>query len=271
MIALHIHLLDPYHVGQSSIHHTDARVKLILTTAFILTTALIPIGVWPIYVLLIAIILSLVILSGVGVRLVLKRAGLALPFMLAALPLIFTTPGQQVFGFALGRWDFIGTLEGAERFFSIALKSWISVQAAILLTATTPFPDILAAMRAVRIPRLLVAIFGLMWRYLFVLADEALRLMRARAARSGDSGIQGYRKGGRITWRAQTAGGMVGNLFMRSLERSDRIYMAMLSRGYDGEVRAIPLPGVNASNWIVLAVGGVILGILLILSLTIGG
>jgi cobalt/nickel transport system permease protein len=268
---LHIHFLDPYHVGQSPVHKTDARVKLVLTAAFIITTALIQIGAWPVYILLFAIVLSLVILSGVGVGFVLKRAGLALPFVLAALPLVFITPGQQVFSLTLGSWDFIGTLEGMERFFSIALKSWISVQAAILLTTTTPFPDIMAAMRAVRVPRLLVAIFGLMWRYLFVLADEALRLMRARAARSGDSGIQGYRKGGGITWRARIAGGMAGNLFMRSIERSDRIYVAMLSRGYDGELRALPLPEIKAANWVVLVIGGGILGSLLALSLMIGG
>ena len=56
---------------------------------------------------------------------------------------------------------------------------------AIVLAAATPFPELLSAMRALRVPRLLVAIFGLMWRYLFVLADEAVRLIRARQARSG--------------------------------------------------------------------------------------
>jgi cobalt/nickel transport system permease protein len=238
--------------------------------AFILTTALIPIGVWPIYVLLFAMVISLVILSGVGVGYVLKRAALAFPFVLAALPLIFTTPGLQFFSLTYGSWEIIVTLPGVERFFSIALKSWISVQAAILLTATTQFPDILTAMRAVRVPRLLVAIIGLMWRYIFVLADEALRLMRARAARSGEAEIPGHRKGGQISWRAQTAGGMAGNLFIRSIERSDRIYVAMLSRGYDGEVRAMPFPELKASNWIVLIVGGGILSLLVILSFMIG-
>jgi cobalt/nickel transport system permease protein len=163
------------------------------------------------------------------------------------------------------------TLAGITRFISIALKSWISVQAAILLTATTPFPDLLVAMRAVRVPRLIVAIIGLMWRYLFVLADEALRLVRARAARSGDSGISGFNSGGSFTWRAQTAGGMAGNLFIRSLERSDRIYVAMLSRGYDGEVRTMPLPEMKVSNWIILIVGGMILSLLVIFSFLVVG
>ncbi len=129
-----------------------------------------------------------------------------------------------------------------ERFISIALKSWISVQAAILLATTTTFPDLMLAMRAIRIPRLLVAIFGLMWRYLFVLADEAIRLMRARQARSGHADQPGLKPGGSLAWRARVTGGMAGNLFLRAFERSDRIYMAMLARGYDGEMRSEPLP-----------------------------
>lgn len=268
---MHIHFLDPYQEVSSPIHRTDPRVKLVLSLAFILTTALIPIGAWPIYILLVAIIFSAAILSSVGIIYVLKRAVLAFPFMLAALPLVFTTPGLPFYSLNIGPWELTMTLAGVTRFISIALKSWISVQAAILLTATTPFPDLLVAMRAVRVPRLIVAIFGLMWRYLFVLADEALRLIRARAARSGDSGNTGFNSGGSFTWRAQTAGGMAGNLFIRSLERSDRIYVAMLSRGYDGEVRTMPLPEMKVSNWIVLIVGGMILSLLVIFSYLVVG
>ena len=172
---------------------------------------------------------------------------------------------------SIGTWEIDVTLSGVERFVSISLKSWISVQAAILLTSTTPFPDLLVAMRAIRVPRLLVAIFGLMWRYLFVLADEALRLVRARAARSSDTGIPGLRKGGSLAWRAQTAGGMAGNLIMRSLDRSDRIYAAMLARGYDGEIRSLPLPKLEVYNWLLLILGGMILGSLVVLSYLIGG
>jgi cobalt/nickel transport system permease protein len=252
-------------------HRTDARVKLVLTLAFILTAALIPIGAWPAYILMIAISISVIIVSNIGLIYVMKRAVLAFPFVLAALPLVFTTPGMLISSTSIGPWEMTVTQAGVERFISIALKSWISVQIAILLTATTPFPDLLVAMRALRIPRLMVAIFGLMWRYLFVLADEALRLMRARSARSGEVEMAGPRSGGKLTWRVQTVGGMAGNLFMRSIERSDHIYMAMLARGYDGEVRAMPLPEMKSSNWIQLIIGGMILGLLLIFSFLIGG
>src|SRR4030042_524447 len=82
-----------------------------------------------------------------------------------------------------------------------------------------PSPDLLVAMRALGVPRLLVSIFGLMWRYLFVLVDEATRLMRARLARSGQSDIPGTRPGGNISWRARVTGGMGGSLLLRAFER----------------------------------------------------
>jgi cobalt/nickel transport system permease protein len=138
------------------------------------------------------------------------------------------------------------------------------VQAAIVLAASTTFPDLMVAMRAVRVPRLLVAVFGLMWRYLFVMADEVLRLMRARAARSGHSERSDLKPGGRLIWRARVTGGMVGSLFVRAFERSDRIYMAMVARGYDGEVRSFALPRLAAADWIILWSSLALLFILLI-------
>lgn len=268
---MHIHFLDPFQGGNSLIHKTDARVKLLLALAFILTTTLTPLGAWSLYFLLLVLVISLEILSGVGWGYFLKRSSLAIPFVLAALPLLFTVPGSQLFSYSLGSWEISASIPGAERFASIAMKSWISVHMAILLTATTEFPDILVAMRVLRIPRMLVAIFGLMWRYLFVFSDEALRLLRARTARSSVAGIPGLRSGGTITWRAQTAGGLAGNLFVRSLERSERIYAAMLTRGYDGETRGLPQEPLDIVDWVILAIGGGILGLVLLLSGLMGG
>jgi len=263
---MHIHFLDPYHPGNSPLHRLDPRVKFVLVVGFILTTALIPVGMWPAYILAFSIALSAGTLSGLGISFAMRRAVLALPFVLAAFPVIFTTPGSILFSFSAGTFQVSASAEGLARFASIALKSWISVQAAVLLAATTSFPDLLVAMRAVGVPRLLVAVFGLMWRYLFVLADEALRLMRARAARSGVSAGQEARQGGSILWRAKVTGGMAGSLFLRSIERSDRIFQAMLSRGYDGEVRTFPLPGLRMLDWTILACGLGICALLLAFS-----
>jgi len=263
---LHVHFLDPYHHRSSPVHQLDPRVKLLLALAFILTSALTPPGAWPVYILLLSLVIAVEVLSDLGFVYVQKRSLLALPFILAALPIIFTTSGNPLAIIPLGPWTLTVTQPGLERFISIALKSWISVQAAVVLAASTPFPALLTAMRAIHIPRLLVAIFGLMWRYLFVLVDEALRLIRARAARSGQSDSSGLRTGGSLTWRAKIAGGMAGNLFLRAFDRSDRIYMAMVSRGYDGDVRTIPLSRLTGSQIAVLAAGFLILALLLILA-----
>jgi cobalt/nickel transport system permease protein len=264
---MHVHFLDPYRSLTSPVHALDGRVKFVLSVAFILTASLTPLGAWPVYALLLALILSVEILSSLGIGYVWRRASLALPFVLAALPIIFTTEGLPLFSVDLGPLRLTASEAGLGRFVNVALKSWLSVQAAIVLASSTPFPDLLKAMRAVRVPRMLVAMFGLMWRYLFILADEALRLMRARAARSGapgpGSGRRPARPGGSLAWRARVTGGMAGNLFLRAFERSERIYVAMLSRGYDGEVRTLALAPLTWGPRLTLIAGLSLLGFLL--------
>ena len=70
-----------------------------------------------------------------------------------------------------------------------------------------------------------------------MLVDEVFRLLRAREARS--AAAAGARSGGSVMWRAGVAGNMAGQLFLRSYERSDRVYNAMLARGYAGHLMTI--------------------------------
>jgi cobalt/nickel transport system permease protein len=262
---MHAHLFDPYLSIPSPVHALDPRIKLALVVLFIVSVALTPAGAWAAFILYFATIFGAVILSEIPPWKILRRSVIALPFALAAFPLIFTTAGADRAAFHIGTWIFSASAEGLARFLSIALKSWISVQAALLLSATTPFPDLLLAMRAFRVPQMLVSVTGLMWRYLFVLADEAIRLMRARDARSGAE--PGHRPGGGVLWRARVTGGMAGSLFVRGFDRADRVYAAMLARGYDGETRALPAPPGASAQYLVLAAGGV--WILLIVLLAI--
>jgi cobalt/nickel transport system permease protein len=250
---MHVHPFDPFFSTSSPIHDLDARIKLIQTILFILCVALAPLRAWATLILLYATILSLTILSHIGLVRLLKRSGIAIPFVLAALPLAFTTPGHVIATLPLGSWSLSLTQDGVFRVIALAMKSWISVQAAILLSATTPFPDLLLAMRSFRVPRILVSIIGLMWRYLFLLADEAIRMMHARDARSGASA--GQHAGGSLLWRARVTGGMAGALLVRGLDRADRIYSAMLARGFDGETRALPVPRLTPLDYGVLAAG----------------
>ena len=143
--------------------------------------------------------------------------------------------------------------EGLRQFTTIALKSWVSVQAALLLAFTTPFNDLIDGLRELRLPRIMVAIISFMYRYLGVLGDEAGRMNRARASRSavGPTG----RAGGGILWRASVTGSMVGSLFLRSYERSERIYAAMQARGFDGELRHLPGPPLTPAALTAFSVG----------------
>jgi cobalt/nickel transport system permease protein len=269
-LRVHVHFLDPYRSLDSPIHALDARVKFGLSIAFIITCSLTPVAAWPAYMLLFSVILSVEILSGLGIRYVMKRAALALPFALAAFPVIFSSPGHALFTLPLGSWSLTASVEGSERFISVVVKSWLSVQAAIVLAASTPFPDLLQAMRSASIPKLLVAMFGLMWRYLFVLVDEALRLMRARTARSGHAADSSLTPGGSVAWRAKVTGGMAGSLLLRAFERSERIYVAMLSRGYDGETRTLPSPPIRRADWAILISGIAALLFLLLVGFLFG-
>ncbi|RME06451.1 MAG: cobalt ECF transporter T component CbiQ, partial [Anaerolineae bacterium] len=106
-----------------------------------------------------------------------------------------------------------------------------------LLVATTTFPDMIHAFEHLRAPRVLTSTIAFLYRYLFVLTDEAFRLLRARQARSAQ--LDGQRGGGSLLWRIRVTGNMAGQLFLRSYERSDRVYQAMLARGYRGYLRTL--------------------------------
>jgi cobalt/nickel transport system permease protein len=245
-MGTHIHLIDHYVRIKSPIHRLDGRIKLIFTLALILCITLLPTGTWPVYIVIFSILLCLMIAADIGFLYLLKRSALSLPFLLAALPLIFKETGTTLTSFYLGNLLVTISHEGLIRFISLGLKGWLSVIAAILLASTTSYTELLQAMRSLKIPQLLVAVFGLMWRYLYLMVEEVDRLTRARLSRSGISSSPRPSAGGSLRWRARVTGSMAGNLFIRSLERSERVYHAMLSRGYDGEIRSLettPLSG----------------------------
>jgi len=172
--------------------------------------------------------------AGLGPFRLSRGAVVALPFALAAFPLIFTVQEQIIATFSIGPLDLTISAEGLRRFLTIMAGSWLSVQVALLLAFTTPFHDLIDALRELRLPRILISIISFMYRYLAVLTDEGSRMLRARDARSAQGPGRG---GGSIRWRATVTGRMVGSLFLRAYERSERIYAAMQARGFEGEFR----------------------------------
>lgn len=245
--------LDRAVAGTSLIHRADPRLKFVLTIAAVVAIALVPVGGFAGLGLMWLALVAVAVLSGIGALRPSRGAFVAAPFLLAALPLVFVREGDP-----LGR---IGPLtvsgEGLEIFLTIAAKSWISVQAALLLTFTTPFHDLVDALRDLRVPRILVAIVSFMYRYLAVLTGEASRMLRARSARS--AAVPGLRTGGTLRWRAGVTGAMVGTLFIRSYERSERIYAAMQARGFEGTFQHLGARRIGRRAW---GVFGLILAVL---------
>jgi cobalt/nickel transport system permease protein len=247
-MSAHANSFDRFVAGESRIHCLDPRVKVVVALSFIISNALLPDGAWLSFLLSWLAVLLVNGLAGLRLDYAFKRSFIALPFAMAAVTVIFTLPGPPVAAFQLGPWTLTATEPGLIRFASIVIRSWLSIQIAILLVATTQFPDLMHALRHLRLPQILVAVISFTYRYLFVLTDEALRLLRAREARSAR--LAGYSSGGSIGWRAQTAGYMVGQLFLRSYERSDRIYNAMISRGYHGHFLTLNPHVMRPRDWL---------------------
>src|SRR6185369_872767 len=189
-----------------------------------------------------------------------RRSLIALPFALIAITILFSMPGKPLSTFHFLMWDFTITDVGFLRFVSILIRSWLSVQMAILLVGCSPFPDIIHALEHLRIPAILTTIIAFLYRYLFVLTDEVFRLLRARESRS--AARAGKKGGGGVFWRAKVAGDMAGQLFLRSYERSDRIYQAMVARGYSGHLYTLNAHEMKSRDYFVTALAIVLIFIL---------
>ncbi len=248
---MHFDAFDRYHPKESFIHHLDPRVKAVVTVVFIISNALLPDGAWLAFMFAWLFLLTANAFSQLGIFYTLRRSLIALPFALIAVTVLFSIPGEPVYSFRLFTWNITMTDSGLLRFISILIRSWLSVQMAILLVAATRFPDLIHALEHLRVPAILTTIIAFLYRYLFVLTDEVFRLMRARESRS--AAAAGRRSGGGVAWRARVAGHMAGQLFLRSYERSDRIYNAMVARGYSGHLYTLNPHEMKSRDYFVTA------------------
>jgi len=121
--------------GDSLLHRHDPRVKVIVALSLIAGIILTPAGAWIAYPGLWALVASLAAAGRLGVWKVARRGGIALPFALAAVTLLFTTPGDPLVRLA----GLTITGPGMIRFAAILFKSWLAVQVALILSLTTPF------------------------------------------------------------------------------------------------------------------------------------
>jgi cobalt/nickel transport system permease protein len=205
----------------SPIHRLDPRAKIVGLAAVTVVAVSTPLHAWPAFAACALVLAAIAALGRVGPRVVWTRVRVILPlvvFVAAFVPL--ARGGTQV---AVGPLSV--SEAGLATFALVTAKATIGAVSAVLLSATTSFPDILHGLERLRMPRLLTEIAAFMYRYLFVIADEARRMRAALAARA-------YRP--RHLGQVVALGRMVTALFLRSYERGERVYLAMLARGYTG-------------------------------------
>ena len=198
-------LIDRYSRIDSPIHRLPAGFKLATALATVIVTVVLPAGRWDAYLAVALLLGAIAAASRIPPRFILRRLVTLEPVALGIAGLAFFQP------------------HGGRIFVTMLAKTTLCLGTMILLSNTTPFAALLGVLKRARLPAILVSTLALMYRYLFVLADEAQRMRRARASRT-------FRPGRWWTWRALAT--VIGQLFVRSTERAERIYAAMTARGW---------------------------------------
>ena len=247
--------LDRLAYGTTWVHRLDPRTKVIATLLYLLTVvslpkyevaALAPFFLFPVL---------LMTLGGIPARFILRKVLIVSPFALLIgifNPVLDTRTAAVIAG--------IPVSAGLLSFFSILLKFALTVSATLLLIATTSFPGVCHALRQLRFPALFVSQLLFLYRYLFVLLEEAMRIIRARDMRS-------FGKRGR---GLKVFVQLIGTLFLRTIDRAERIYDAMLSRGFQGDIPTLKRSRLATADLAFMAATLAFLGVFRLFRITEG-
>jgi cobalt/nickel transport system permease protein len=220
-MSAHLHAIDVAGDPASAIHRLDPRAKIAGFAGITLVGVSASAARWPALAACALALAAIAAAARVGPGVIWSRARVVLPLVLFVAAFVpFVRGGEQV---ELGPLSL--SEDGLATFGSVASKAAIGTVSAVLLGATTSFPEVLHGLERMRAPRLLVLIAAFMYRYLFVIAGEVRRMRVALAAR-------GYRP--RHALQAAAVGRVATALFLRTYDRAERVYTAMLARGYAG-------------------------------------
>jgi len=239
--------LDMLSYKDSVIHRLDPRIKVLVTFIFIVTV--VSFGKYEVYGLVPFFLFPAMLFSlgDIPVMFIMKKVLLvsSFAFFIGIFnPLLDRQPMYLFYGVAVsGGWV---------SFLSIMLKFFLTITSALLLIATTSFPGICHALQKFGIPDIFISQLLFIYRYLFVLVEEAMKVVRARDMRSfGNKG------------KGMTAfTGIIGTLFLRTVERAERIYQAMLSRGFSGTLHALKPDALTSADALFLATTATVLYLL---------
>ncbi len=199
--------IDRYAALDSPLHILEPRSKLLAFSALIIAVLCIPVNrgsLFFVYFFATAILMGI---SQVPLAFIIGRTLVILPFIVLA---SLAVPWKGYLGLGI-----------------LFVRAILCLMLLILLTNTTRFVELLRGLRKLGCPQILVMNLGFLYRYLFVLTEEAMRMKQARDCR----------RVGRAPFRTELKilSSMLGTLLIRSFERAERMHYAMLSRGYSGD------------------------------------
>jgi cobalt/nickel transport system permease protein len=213
----------------------DARVKLLTLVPLLVVCALV--RSIPVLVAMYLGTLAIAVASGLSLAFFIKRVWLFIPIFtgIVVLPatLNIVTPGEIVV--PLGTWfghELGITSEGLHSAAIIVIRVATSISLVVLLTLTTPWNRLLAALRGLFVPKMFVLVLGMAYRYVFLLLGSVSDMYLSRKART--VGAETDHASGRRFVAASA-----GALFGKAHALSEEVYMAMVARGYTGNARTL--------------------------------
>ena len=219
----------------SVVHRLSPQCKLLATFLFVLVVVSTPREAFWAFGVEAGMLGGTALVSRVPIATILRRLTFELPFVAFAVLLPIVGRGERV--------DVVGvslSVSGLWAAWNILIKGTLGVAATALLTATTPIPSILHGLERLRLPKVFVAICAFMVRYADVVTGELHRMRVARESRGHDP---------RWIWQARAVASSAGALFIRSFERGERVYLAMLSRGYDSSMPLLQHHRASRAEW----------------------
>ncbi|HEY9909664.1 MAG TPA: cobalt ECF transporter T component CbiQ [Thermosynechococcaceae cyanobacterium] len=198
------------------------KTRILCVVLLVFAIALTPNGRWLTWAVYGVGVGAIVLLSRVTLGVLVRRVAVEAVFLsLVLLGTLFRGGGET-----LWQWGWLRiTTEGVVVLGSVTLKALLSLLLMNLLILTTAIPALLHGLVALRFPPLLVAILAAMYRYIAVLIEEFDSMRRAALSRN----LMNHRN-----WQRLVIGNMIGALFIRTIDRGERVHQAMLSRGFEG-------------------------------------
>ncbi|MGA9800763.1 MAG: cobalt ECF transporter T component CbiQ [Terriglobales bacterium] len=222
----------------------DPRIKIATVLPLIVIAALSR-RLWVIGALfVVAVIMAL--LSDVPLSTLTKRVWLSvLAFTgFISLSALFLTPGPPIYHLPLLGWSI--TSPGLRAATYLIMRAETAATFSVLLVLCTPWSKLLKALRVFRLPVVLVVILGMTYRYIFLLLRNAHDMFKSRKSRTVG------RLEGREQRRAATAS--AGVLMSKTLQLSGDVYLAMRSRGFQGEMYVLDEFQTGWFDWAMLTI-----------------